>query len=401
MKVLYDHQAFSMQTYGGVSRYFFELMNLFSKDDRVDVRLALRSSTNLYLRNSSLSGRKAAGVHEGDRDGKKIRKVLHSMGEAFSKNRVFSSLLYRMNFRESVRSLQEQDFDLFHPTYFAPYFLPRLGKRPFVLTLFDMIHERFPEMFSPGDKTSSWKEELVQKAAKIIAISQSTKNDLMRYYNLREEKIVVTHLASSISLEGRPESSGLMLPERYILFVGNRDKPSPLKERYKNFTFFIRSIHELLQEDCDLNLICAGGGRFHHQERSLFNELRIEKRVFQYPATDRTLVDLYRNAILLVLPSLYEGFGFPVLEAFSCGCPAAVSRTGALPEVAGEGALYFDPLEGASIREAVRKVIEDKALQEHLRSEGFKQARKFSWRKTAEETKSVYESVLAWSNKLL
>jgi glycosyltransferase involved in cell wall biosynthesis len=209
----------------------------------------------------------------------------------------------------------------------------------------------------------------------------------------------VIHLASSISLEGNPGSSGLPFPGRYILFVGNRDKPSPFKEEYKNFTFFIRSIHELLKEDRDLSLICAGGGRFHRQERDLFNELRIEERVFHYPATDRTLADLYRNAILMVLPSLYEGFGLPVLEAFSCGCPAAVSREGALPEVAGEGALYFDPGEEASIREAVRKVIEDKALQEHLRSEGFKQARKFSWRKTTEETKAVYESALAWSNK--
>jgi glycosyltransferase involved in cell wall biosynthesis len=119
------------------------------------------------------------------------------------------------------------------------------------------------------------------------------------------------------------------------------------------------------------------------------------RRVFYYPVNEDALIELYRNAILLVLPSLYEGFGLPVLEAFSCGCPVAVSRTSALPEVAGNAAVYFDPLDEDSIREAVRKVVGDRALQEDLRSEGFKQARKFSWRKTAEETKAVYESVLS------
>jgi glycosyltransferase involved in cell wall biosynthesis len=395
MKVLYDHQAFSLQAYGGVSRYFFELINHFSKGDGVEVKLALRTSPNLYLRHLRSPGRKVSIGNDGDRDWKRIRKALNAVGEGLWKNRVFSSLFFRMNLRESVRCLRGQDFDLFHPTYFTPYFLSRLGKKPFVLTVFDMTHELFPEMFPAGDKTASWKEVLAQKAAKIIAISHSTKNDLMRYFNIREERIAVTHLASSISIEGHPGSPGLTLPKRYILFVGNRDKASPFKERYKNFTFFIRSIHELLKEDRDLSLICAGGGRFHRQERSLFNELGIEKKVFQYPATDRTLVEFYRNAMLLVLPSLYEGFGLPVLEAFSCGCPAAVSRAGALPEVAGEGALYFDPGEETSIREAVRNVIEDKTLREHLRSEGYKQARKFSWQKTAGETKAVYESVLS------
>jgi glycosyltransferase involved in cell wall biosynthesis len=394
MKVLYDHQAFSMQTYGGVSRYFSELMHSFSREDGVDWRLALKASNNHYLRNSSREGKKAPRRDGTDRNERTTLKMFSSVTEALRGNIVFRSVLYRLNVLESIHLLQRQDFDLFHPTYFDPYFLPYLGKKPFVLTVYDMIHEVLPEMFLPGDKTASWKKELVRKAAKIMAISRCTKDDLVRYYGIPEEKIVVTYLASSISLEGNRVPYRLGLPNRYILFVGNRDKPFPFKERYKNFAFFVRSVQTLFREKGDLSLICAGGESFNHQERRLFEDSGIAGKVFHYPANERVLANLYQNAALLVLPSLYEGFGLAVLEAFSCGCPVAVSRTSALPEVAGNAAVYFDPLNEDSIREAVRKLLEDRALQEDLRSEGFKQARKFSWRKTAEETKAVYGSVL-------
>jgi glycosyltransferase involved in cell wall biosynthesis len=256
-----------------------------------------------------------------------------------------------------------------------------------------MIHELFPEMFSSADRTSYWKRELVLKAARIIAISNSTRDDLVRYYGIAEEKVAVTHLGPPRFPDG--ERSGSSPAGKYILYVGNRDKPFPLKERYKNFDFFVESLLPLFREQQDLRLVCAGGGTFNSQERRLFAERGIGGKVLYDPASGGVPADLYRKATLFVLPSLYEGFGLPVLEAFSCGCPVAVSRTSALPEVAGDAALYFDPRNADSIREAVRRVFEDGALREHLRSEGFKQMRNFSWRKTAEETKAVYESVLA------
>jgi glycosyltransferase involved in cell wall biosynthesis len=395
MKVLYDHQAFSIQRYGGISRYFAELMNAFFGKGVVNCRLALRVSDNDYLKSMHREGGSLYGEDRSNSERKKALSGYRSVAEVFLRKVLCESMGYRLNGRESIRALQEQDFDLFHPTYFNPYFLSYLGKKPFLLTVYDMIHELFPEMFSSADRTSFWKRELVFKAAKIIAISNNTRDDLVRYYGISEEKVVVTYLGPSGFPDGDRAACGFSLPGKYILFVGNRDKPFPLKERYKNFTFFVESLLPLFREKEDLRLFCAGGGIFNRQERRLFAEHGISGKVLHDPASGGVSADLYRKATLFVLPSLYEGFGLPVLEAFSCGCPVAVSQTSALPEVAGNAAIYFDPRNADSIRESVRKVLEDEMLQEHLRSEGFKQLRNFSWAKTAEGTKAVYESVLA------
>jgi len=298
------------------------------------------------------------------------------------------SILHLLNVRESQKKLTHQDFDLFHPTFYNPYFLDFLGRKPFVLTVYDMITELFPDMYPGQEKISTWKIDLIQKANRIITISENTKNDIIRFCDIDENSIEVVPLGNPFT-ETVPEKPPVKeLPEKYLLFVGKR----PF---YKNFDRFIRAVAYLLIMDPKLSVICAGSTPFTLNEKRLFKELEISSQVSHIPATDPVLVSLYKKALAFVYPSLYEGFGISVLEAFSCGCPAIISKTSSLPEVGGKAAIYFDPEDELSIRESIKKVIYDKSLRNILTNEGFLRVKKFTWEQTALNTLKIYKSILS------
>jgi glycosyltransferase involved in cell wall biosynthesis len=298
------------------------------------------------------------------------------------KHRVFRLL----NKPNNIWKLKQQNFDIFHPTYYDPYFLKYIGNKPFILTVYDMIHEKFSEMFPATDKTTEQKRLLVEKATKIIAISESTKKDLIELFGTDESKIEVVYLGNSMFPKSDIKLS-FDIPKKYLLFVGGRGL-------YKNFERLIKSISELLNQDDELFVLCAGGGKFSSSEMQLLSELGISKQVLQYNLDDDSLAYFYKNALAFIFSSLYEGFGIPVLESFACGCPLLCSNLSSLPEVAGEAACYFDPYSEESIKNAVMKVLDSPNLREDLMKKGCEQLKKFSWKKTAEETKYIYESVL-------
>lgn len=368
MKILFDPQIFVMQQYGGISRYIFELVSYFAQDKTMSVRLPVALTHNAYLQDSCfLKG-----------------------PDALHKRRFFGkTTLIRFSCNVGNKlSLLLKSYDIFHPTYYNPYFLRYLRGKPFVLTVYDMIHELMPELFPPDDVTRGWKQETIGRATKIIAISESTKKDLVRLYGIDEKKIKVIYLASSLgTADAAPPP--FALPKKYLLFVGQR-------RDYKNFIFFVESIAPLLNRDPELTLLCTGGGAFTVEETDLLDKLRISGQVLQYSVSDKVLATLYKNALAFVFPSLYEGFGIPVLEAFSCGCPAILSNTSSLPEVGGEAARYFDPTDANSLCSAVAEVLSDRALRQEMVRQGLERSCAFSWEKTARQTKEIYaEAALA------
>ena len=366
MRILYDHQIFTTQKYGGISRYFYELINQYSLSSDADTQLPLLFSNNHYIEDGRLIGHV------------KFMPQVNFRGKVRAMDMV--------NKANMISKLKKQDFDIFHPTYYDPYFLKYLGNKPFVLTVYDMIHEKFSDMFSPADKTTEQKRLLVEKATKIIAISQSTKKDLIEFFGTDESKIEVVYLGNSMF--PKPNSNiGFEIPKKYLLFVGSRGG-------YKNFERFIKSVANLLEQDKELFVVCAGGGKFGSSEMQLFSDLGIAGQVLQYSLDDESLAYFYKNALAFIFPSLYEGFGIPVLESFACGCPLICSNTSSLPEIAGDGAFYFDPYSEESIKNAVLKVLEDVALREDLITKGQERLKQFSWKQTAEQTKKIYESVL-------
>jgi len=292
-----------------------------------------------------------------------------------------------MNRKYSMQKIKEGDFDIFHPTYYDAYFYNQLTSKPFVLTIYDMIHEKFSGIyFKPDHPVIINKKYLATKASKIIAISENTKNDIIKIYNIDEKNIHVVHLANSLKYDSINSNE---LREKYILFIGER-------QAYKNFKFFVKSIAPLLFEQRDLKLLCCGSVNFNTEEKQLISELKLEGRVLHKVINnDTSLAFLYHNALAFIFPSLYEGFGIPILEAFSCGCPVVISNTGSFTEIGGDAAQYFDPRSESSILQVISEVLNDDCKRSNMKQRGFKQLEKFSWEKTAQLTKEIYKEVLS------
>jgi len=367
MKVLYDHQIFSTQVYGGVSRYFVELIKNFKDSGSVKGDLSVLFTNNYYLRNAKC---KQYRTFFPKYNFKGKTKLLDSLNEFYSK-----------------QYLRFNTFDVFHPTYYDSYFIRYIGNKPFVLTVYDMIHEKFPEYFSKNDITTQKKKYIANKASKIIAISNSTKMDLINIFNIPEKKIKVVYLGYLNNQFKDKEYKVIELPSKFILFVGSR-------RGYKNFRLFIKSITSILQKENEINVICVGGGKFTKNEVGWFKFLNINGQISQLDVADALLSQIYKKALFFVFPSLYEGFGLPILEAFSNGCPVLCSNTSSLSEVAGDTAMYFNPYDVDSIKNSVRIALDNSEIMNNLKLKAFERLGNFSWENTAKRTQEIYEMVV-------
>ncbi|MBU6141004.1 MAG: glycosyltransferase family 4 protein [Proteobacteria bacterium] len=361
MKIIFDYQIFSAQKHGGISRYFCNLI----KEIGPEARLPIQKHQNEYL------------IKEPEIVDLQIGKKSHL--NFFKKSP-------DQNKEVTKKILNSGDFDIFHATYYDNYFLESLGRKPFVITIHDMIYELFPEMFSLKDRLTILKKELAQKADKIIVVSEQTKKDLLKFIDIKEEKIAVIYQACSLD-ESLIKSVEVQKPQKeFLLFVGNRSI-------YKNFYFMLSAISEVLQNNPNLELLCFGA-LFDKKENRFIENLGLEKKVRVVSGGDRELVSLYKSALAFISPSYYEGFGVTILESFACGCPVLAAKASATTEAAGNAALYFDPKDPQATKSAVEKIISDSALRADLVANGYEQNKKFSWQKAATEMKQVYQTIL-------
>jgi glycosyltransferase involved in cell wall biosynthesis len=389
MRILYDHQIFYRQNYGGVSRYFCELMNQFSTYPDISFLLPLR-----FVQNDNLSQFPQLNNYW---SGRYNRLYNNNFLSSVQKKIRFNALNFGLNFLinnqgESIRLLKKQDFDVFHPTYYEPYFLKYLQKKPYVLTVYDMIHEHFPNYFKTNDQTRVWKKQLIENAGVVIAISENTKQDIIKFSNVDPDRIHVIYLgnpfdSTSGPAQNAPVPDSPVFDKPYLLFVGSRSA-------YKNYIFFIESVAEMLLKDDRLQVVCAGSLPFSPQEKNLLKNMNILHKVHHVKINNDILQNLYRNARAFIFPSLYEGFGLPVLEAFSCGCPVVASNSSSLPEIGQDGAIYFEPDDRESIVLALEKVLLNDKYREDLIKKGYQRLKFFSWEKTANMTKKNYENLL-------
>jgi glycosyltransferase involved in cell wall biosynthesis len=251
-----------------------------------------------------------------------------------------------------------------------------------------MIHEKFANQFDGFTEDTELfeaKRKLLERSSKVIAISETTKEDIVSIFGVDRSKIEVVYLGNSLTplIQGTVR----LIAEDYVLFVGNR-------AAYKNFSFLVKAIADQLV-DSNVKLICAGGGAFTFEEQRLIQVLGLEEYVcFKPIGSDTDLANYYSNALFFVFPSLYEGFGIPVLESFACNCPALLSTGGSLPEIGGDAALYFDPSNAESLREAFRQLLEQEALRAVLKTKGARRLEAFSWDTTFRDTLAIYQSVL-------
>jgi len=382
MKILYDHQIFTIQKYGGISRYFIQIIS--NLPPNVKAEIAIKYSNNEYLKNAELANNTNSLFQP-------IDKFLHGI-KFPGKKRLFEYIrrnnpanypdAYALNKDLTIELLKKQDFDIFHPTYYDDYFLDYIGEKPFVLTIHDMIHEIYPEMLNDPE-TVKRKSILAQRAAHIIAVSENTKKDIIEILKVPESKISVIYHANSLNEETLTK---LDLPEKYLLFVGERWS-------YKNFVFFINSIAQLLKENRDIYVICTGRN-FDSNEKKHFLFLDIEGQIKSMSVSDEGLIYLYQNAIAFIFPSYYEGFGIPILEAFTMSCPVILSQNSCFPEIARDAALYFNPKIGSSINDAINEIISNSQLRNLLIQKGKEHGKTFSWKSSASKTVFVYEKIL-------
>lgn len=369
MKIFFDDQIFKLQRFGGISRYFTEVIFHINKSTDHQAVCPFVSTENFHY--LERIGHKVSVFHQ-------LKRILSLR---FSKKRI-DRYNARANKKSMIQALSRKDFDLFVPTYYDPYFLPYLKEKPFVLTVYDMIHEIFPDLFVKEDQTIAHKALLIEKADHIIAISESTKNDILKFYpNTPASKISVVYLSQSLT---QSEHLNLGLPAQYILFVGNRGA-------YKNFDFFFKAIAKTLASNPELYLVCAGGNGFNANEQELIASYGLSDQVIQRNFKDSELATYYLNAICFVFPSKYEGFGIPVLEAMSCGCPVVLAHHSSFPEVAADAGVYFDLDDPEDLNAKVSSLIFDQELRKMYQSKGLEQAKKFNWQKTAEDCLAIFK----------
>ncbi|WP_298220996.1 glycosyltransferase family 1 protein [Flavobacterium sp.] len=372
MKILVDPQTYNEQKFGGISRYHTELYLAHQKVENITISCPLLFSDNLHLKEASLFQNYRNTVFESKLIPKFIRKKILKRYK-------------KKNLEATVEALEENNFDVFIPTYYNPYFLEKLNYKPFVLTLHDMIHELFPHYFTRDLHTVKNKKILLEKATKVIAVSYNTKKDILKIYpHIDASKIEVVYLAHSVKTD---QKAKVNLPKAYILFVGNR-------KNYKNFLFFIKAVAPILNSHAEMFIVAAGGNKFTKEEHQWIKKLGISNQILQQNFEDHELATYYSRAKCFVFPSEYEGFGIPVLESMACGCPIVLANHSSFPEVAGEAGVYFELNNESDLKDKVLRLIEDEDFREkHVRL-GLEQVQKFNWQKTADECLEVYRKAV-------
>jgi len=277
--------------------------------------------------------------------------------------------------------------------YHSPYYLmPYRPDTPTALTCYDTIPLIYPQYFSGAQRLIyRLANTIALKVARIVfAISEATRADLARLFHIRPDRIRVTPLAADVHLQ--PPSAGAIeaarrkygLPDAYVLYLG-------INKPHKNLSRLVQAWRELKTGRGAVLTIAGYWDARYSQVKTLVEEAGLKHEVvFLGPIPEADLPALYGGAALFVYPSLYEGFGLPVLEAMACGAPVACSDASSLPEVAGAAGLLFDPLSVESIADAIARALRDADLRADLRRRGLARASQFTWQRTAQQTLEAY-----------
>lgn len=363
MRILYDGKVYKMQVAGGVSRYFSNLICRLPK--------------------SFIPTLTSYGYHS-NRINHPVHPNLKNFNYTELRPKSISCWLEKYYFR-AVTAFNQ--FDIAHPTYYSLLAGQKIGKYrcPVVITVYDMIHELFSHEIDPTGYQAKVKQKAILAAQAIICISENTKKDLLERYALPENKVRVTYLASEIDASMSYGSEPI--PSRaYYLYVGRRVS-------YKNFSSLISAFAKAVSVQPDIAL-CVVGSPFTETEEKLITDLQLATHIEHYGyASDRHLAKLYRCSIAFVYPSLYEGFGIPLLEAMSCGTAVVASNRSSIPEVVGDAGLLFDPKSTSDLTDILLCLLNSSGERDRLIVKGYQRAKEFSWDKTVAQTIDVYRAV--------
>jgi len=369
-KIVFDHQIFTCQNVGGISRTFSEQIEALGSI-RGQVEALAPLHRNLYL----------ASIDQACVSGRYAPFDQPNLADMLEENRLLSNEL-----------LPKVPFVL-HETYYT-------GKQPtskharIVITLHDLVHELMPEQSHPDDRTLVHKRAAVERADHVICVSQNTLNDAVEHFGLAPDKASIIHhgvhakwfdFPSHVDEERVRQGSSESKP--FILVVGHRGG-------YKFFSGLLKAVGMSPRIARDFSIVCFGGGALTAEELEQAQSCGMEGNIRVHTGDDQDLARLYATAIALVYPSLYEGFGLPVLEAMAVGCPVICSDAASLPEVAGSAAVSFLSGNVEALAEALEKVLYSDEMQTELVEKGKTRAVQFTWEKNVKQLVDVYSGLL-------
>ena len=362
MKILFDHQIFFLQKYGGISNYFFNLITQLNKK-KISNKIYAPLYINEYIKNF---------------DNKKLFGIKLNLN-FFIINLFFNNLLY-------CSFLNKYKPDIVHLTYYQNNLSKFKFSYKYILTVYDMIHEEYSSNFKK-DETSKSKFYSCDKADHIITISNNTKKKLIEYFKISPKKISVIHLGGDHMQKIKPKK--INIKKKFILYVGNR-------LGYKNFENLVKAYNLNNKIKKNFDLIAFGGEKISNVELIKYkNKYNKIENIHFIKEDDAVLKFLYSRASLFVYPSLQEGFGIPPLEAIFNNCIVACSNIPVLKEVLGASCIYFDPKNIFKINNSLQKILYSKSIKKNLIHSSQKIKKKYTWNKCAIKTFDVYKKVLS------
>lgn len=356
-----DEQIFAVQSYGGISRLFYEKARAFTADPSLGVDL---EPLNAPIVNEYVLHDPGLSEHLG---------VRRATGPYTALARFFT------------RRRRHEAVDLVHNTFYLPRGLSDHPGARRVVTVYDMIPELLPQTRRRLDFITE-KHSYVRAADHIICISESTRRDLFKAYPDIHAPVTIAYPGVSSAFHPDvPRRSDL--PEPYILHVGNRNS-------YKDGATLLRAFTAVAADLPDHTLLLVGGGPLTREERDLLQAGGVLTRVLQRTLTDADVPAAYAQAAVTVFPSRYEGFGLPAVEAMASGSPLILADTSSLPEVGGDAARYFPPGDDRMLAATLREILSDDVARADLRTRGIAQARRFTWPGYARANLEAYRAVL-------
>ena len=353
MKVAYTGSIFFNQSYGGISRYYTELI----KNIKTDAKIFAPINKNIYLKDINPNLKSSFFI-----------KKLPQYNFLIIINNIITNYL-----------IKNYDPDILHETYYSDNII-KLKKYKKILTIYDLIHEKFQNNLYKNKINE--KRKVLDYIDHFICISEQTKKDFIEYYNIPSNKVSVVYLGGDHLNQSSEQPIIRIIQEPYILYIGSRKK-------YKNFKILYEALDKLKIKD--LSLICFGGEKFSQLE---IKENKSKVKIHQIYGDDKVLLNLIKNAECYINTSVYEGFGIPNIEVIINKCPLICSNIPVFKEICKNAAIYFDKDYSEDLAIKINKVVLDKEFKEKILENSKKLIKLYSWKKCADDTSKVYKKIL-------